>query len=101
MGSSSSVSMVDAFDKSVRAAIRNGKIKRIDQAALIEAGRKVAAYMDLPDWPYVDGKMDTINASTFLKYCCALGIAPDLEAVVEKNGGKLAQLREADKRSRA
>lgn len=95
------LTIVESFDKSVRAAIRNGRIKRLDQAALIEAARKVAVLMDKPDWPYVDGKMDTVNAATFLKYCTALGICPDLEAVVEKKGGKLAQLREADKKKRS
>lgn len=90
------ISVRASFDRSVRAAVRAGLIKKIDQAAVIDAARKVADYMDTPGWPYVDEKLDTVTAGTFLKYCDSLGITPKLDAKPNKDGSKLARIKELD-----
>lgn len=90
-------SVLAAFDKSVRAAVRNGRCKRVDQAALIEAGRRLAAYMDQPGWPQVGDRWDNASAGTLLKYCQALGITPDApEGNDKKAPSKLERLRALD-----
>ena len=90
------ISVRESFDKSVRAAVRAGLIKKLDQGALIDAARKVADYMDTPGWPYVDEKLDTVTAGTFLKYCDSLGITPQLDVKPNKEGSKLARIKELD-----
>lgn len=95
-GEAKPISVRESFDKSVRAAVRAGLIKKLDQGALIDAARKVADYMDTPGWPYVDEKLDTVTAGTFLKYCDSLGITPKLDVKPNKDGSKLARIKELD-----
>lgn len=95
-GEAKPISVRESFDKSVRAAVRAGLIKKLDQGALIDAARKVADYMDTPGWPYVDEKLDTVTAGTFLKYCDSLGITPKLDVKQNKDGSKLARIKELD-----
>lgn len=94
------MSVVDAFDASVESAASSGRIDRAAQAALIAAGRKVAALMDEPGWPIIcaddqgKGKFDNVSPSTLLKYCEALGICPDLDASEKRRAADgLAKLR--------
>lgn len=98
---SSRKSVTEAFDASVASAVAAERIDRHAQAALIAAGRKVAALMDEPGWPIIcadeqgkGGKYDNVSPSTLLKYCEALGICPDLDAADKRkvNDG-LAKLR--------
>ena len=72
-------SMRAAVDRSIRAAIRADRIKKLDQSALIRASQKLADHMDLPGWPLLDGKLDTSTAPTLLRYLTALGVAPELD----------------------
>lgn len=52
-----------------------GIIDRVRQGAIIEAAEKVAKVMDTDEWPMVNGKIDNVSPSVFLKYCDKLGIA--------------------------
>ena len=71
--------VMDAFERSVAAAIADGSLDAEKCGALIEAARKVATMLDDPDWPIVRGKLDNVSPSVFLKYCDALGITPDVK----------------------
>ena len=71
--------MRSAVDRSIRAAIRADRIRKLDQSALIMAAQKLADHMDLPGWPMIDGKLDTSTAPTLLRYLSALGVAPELD----------------------
>ena len=75
----STTTMRAAVDRSIRAAIRADRIKKLDQSALIRASQKLADHMDLPGWPLLDGKLDTSTAPTLLRYLTALGVAPELD----------------------
>ena len=82
--------VLEAFDASVEAAISDGSLDEVKQGAMIEAARKVAAVFDEPEWPIVRGKLDNVSPSVFLKYCDALGLAPDAQHIEKKQQGKLA-----------
>ena len=69
-------SVSDAFEKSVERAVSDGIVDRERDAALIEAARKLAWMMDTPEWPIVNGKLDNVSPSAFLKYCDKLHIGP-------------------------
>lgn len=70
-------SVYAALNRSVKAAAAAGRIDLDAQAALVAAARKVARVMDEPGWPVVGGRFDNVSPSMLLKYCDALGIAPD------------------------
>ena len=65
------------FNSSVNEAVRDGRLDRKKHGALIEAARKMAATMDRPGWPIIDGKFDNVTPSTFQKYLEALHLTPD------------------------
>lgn len=69
-------SVLEAFEKSVNAAIDAGTVDEDRDAALIEAARRLAIMMDEPEWPLVRGKLDNVSPSAFLKYCDKLHIGP-------------------------
>lgn len=71
------MSVVESFDAAIDAAIKDGCLDRVKHGAAIEAARKVASMMDEPQWPMVNGKLDNVSPSVFLKYCDSLGIMPD------------------------
>lgn len=93
MAAAKTLTMREAFDRSIRAAIRDGVITRTTQSALIRAGQKLAAHMDLEGWPMIDGKLDTSTAPTLLKYMQVLGLAPDLDKKATASS-KLEKIRE-------
>jgi len=77
-----------ALNRSIDHAVKAGRVDPDAQAAIIAAARKVARVMDAPGWPLVEGgRFDNVSPSTFLKYCDALGLSPDLG----KESGKPAK----------
>lgn len=72
----------ESLEKSIAAAVEEGRIDLAGHAALIASARRIAAVMDEPEWPMVNGKFDNVSPSAFLKYCQALGITPDPERKV-------------------
>ena len=82
----------EAYDTAVAYAIAHGTIDAARDGAVIEAGRKVAAMMDAPDWPMVNGKLDNVSPSAFLKYCDALRIRPEADAVEKPKAAKLTAM---------
>lgn len=88
------MTVLEAFEQSIRAAIASGSLDAEKNAAPIEAGRKVAALMDDPEFPYINGKYDNVSAALFLKYCTALGLVEVAEvAKAEKPKDKLAEIK--------
>lgn len=85
------MSVLDAFNTAVVKAIEEKRLEEEKHGPVIEAGRKVAAVMDDPDWPMVRGKIDNVSPSVFLKYCDALGILPDanVNASMKKSDGNV------------
>lgn len=69
-------SVSDALERS----IRNAKHLRAEHSAPVAAARMAARRLDLLDqngWE-IDGKLDNVTLPTFLKYCQALGLIPEL-----------------------
>ena len=64
----------EALNIAIREAVKDGRINRKKQGAVIEAARKVASVMDAPEWPIVRGKIDNVSPGVFLKYCEKLGL---------------------------
>lgn len=85
------MSVLDAFNVAIGKAIEEKRLDEEKHGPAIEAGRKVAAVMDDPDWPMVRGKIDNVSPSVFLKYCDALGILPDanVSASMQKSDGNV------------
>lgn len=67
----------ESLERSISAAVQEGRIDLSGHAALIASARRIASVMDDPEWPMVNGKFDNVSPSAFLKYCQALGITPD------------------------
>ena len=88
------MTVVSSFNAAVKQAVDEGKLDRKKHGAAIAAGKKVASIMDEPTWPMVNGKLDNVSPSVFLKYCDALGILPDTKAakLPEKDKGKTIQV---------
>ena len=80
--------VLDAFDASVNAAVKDGTLDASKHGVTIEAARKVASVLDEPDWPIVRGKLDNVSPSVFLKYCDALGLTPGELPEKQKPKGK-------------
>ena len=78
------MSVLEAFNVAVEQALEEKTLDSERHGAAIEAGRKVAAVMDSPEWPMVRGKIDNVSPSVFLKYCDALGILPSVDVSAEK-----------------
>ena len=96
------MSVLEAYNASIAAAIDDGTLDTVKNGAIIEAARKVAALFDNPDWPIVNGKLDNVSPSVFLKYCEALHIAPDAEIPQAKpKSSRLTMMVNASKFSRA
>ena len=57
-------------------AVKDGRLDRKKDGALIEAARKMAATMDRDGWPLIDGKFDNVTPSTFRQYCEILHLTP-------------------------
>ena len=70
------MSVTNAFNESVAAAIESGALDEKAHGAAIEAARKLAGMMDSPEWPMVNGKLDNVSPGVFLKYCNSLGLVP-------------------------
>ena len=58
------ISVLEAFDASVAAAVASGRLDRRAQAAPIAAARRVAALMDEPSWPIICEREDGAAASS-------------------------------------
>ena len=69
------MSVYSKFNNAVNDGVKKGTIDRTRQGAIISAGRKLAKIMDDPSWPMINGKIDNVSPSVFLKYCEKLGIA--------------------------
>lgn len=69
--------VLSKFNKSIKAEIEAGRIDANIQGPIIEAAKKVARVMDQKGWPMVNGKVDNVSPSVFLKYCEKLGLTPD------------------------
>jgi hypothetical protein len=97
------MSVVSDFDTAVNAAIKSGQLNQEQHGAIITAARKVATVMDEAEWPIVRGKIDNVSPAVFLKYCTALGIVPNIEAVGKKPAkvSKLAKFENAKYRKTA
>lgn len=94
--------VLNAFDASVDAAVKNGALDTVENGAVIEAARKVAAIFDQPEWPMVNGKLDNVSPSVFLKYCDALGLTPDASVITEKpQASRLTMMVSSSKFSKA
>ena len=63
-----------ALNTAIREGIENGTIDKKKHGPVIEAAKKVSSVMDQEGWPIVNGKIDNVSPSVFLKYCEALGI---------------------------
>ena len=64
----------DALNAAIREGVKDGTIDRKKHGPVIEAARKVSSVMDQEGWPIVNGKIDNVSPSVFLKYCEDLGI---------------------------
>ena len=78
------MSVTDAFNESVSAAIAAGMLDKDAHGAAIEAARKLAGMMDEPTWPMVNGKLDNVSPGVFLKYCNSLGLVPCVTEIKRK-----------------
>lgn len=90
--------MLEATNISVDAAIKDGSLDADINAGPIAAIRTVAAQIDHPDFPIVEGKFDNVSLSAYLRYCIELRLTPasraDLEPKAGDSGGsKLGGLR--------
>lgn len=67
-----------AVDKSVKAAVADGRLDSERHAAPIAMLRSMADYLDVPsaDTP----SFRYVTPASFLAYCDRLGLAPDLDA---------------------
>ena len=91
----------DAFDASVDSAIRDGRLDEAKHGAIIEAARKLAVVFDSPDWPMVNGKLDNVTPSVFLKYCESLGITPTEVSAQKEQASRLTVLTNKTKFAKA
>ena len=73
------MSVLSKFNYAVDDAVKNGIIDRKRQGPLISAARKIAKVMDDPDWPIIQGKIDNVSPSVFLKYCQELKLTPEMK----------------------
>ena len=46
-------------------------------AGPVAVARKLADFLDDPDWPYVRDKFDNVTPAKFLDYCVHLGLVPE------------------------
>lgn len=71
-----------AVDKSVKAAVKDGRLDSERHAAPIAMLRSMADYLDVPsaDTP----SFRYVTPASFLAYCDRLGLAPDLDAAKAK-----------------
>lgn len=90
---------MDVYDgtmAAVEAARTAGVVTDMDEGA-VEALLQLAARLDDPDYPNIDGRFDNVTAALYFKACEQLGLTPSgrsrLAEKKETGGGKLAQLR--------
>lgn len=57
-------------------------------SATVELLRRLAARMDDPCFPNIDGRFDNVTESLFLKTSVALGLTPEMRAAWEKKERK-------------
>ena len=94
------MSVVEKFDASVSQAIERGALDTVKHGATIAAARKVASMFDDPEWPIVNGKLDNVSPSVFLKYCDALGLLPDVDVKAKPDVKSLGKLVSIQNRAR-
>ena len=99
----SDVSMLATVDAAIAAA---SWITPADRGT-VELLRRLAARLDHPDFPEIDGRFDNGSEALLLKTSAALGLTPEMRAAWEKKerkggGGKdLQKLRKDAARLRA
>ena len=79
----------EAVEKSISAAIAAGKVDADGHAAALQALRALAAKADLCS------EKDNVTFPTLLKYLAALGMLPDVEPAKAQRGEPLADRMEA------
>ena len=94
MADGAPASMLDAVEDSIAAATW---LTEADNGTC-ELLLRLAARMDDPDFPVIDGRFDNVTESLFLKTAAALGLTPEMRATWEKrekksSGSNLAKLR--------
>ena len=72
--------VLSRFNSSVNEAVKDGRLDRKKHGALIEAARKLAATMDRPGWPIIEGRFDNVTPSTYKQYCEMLHLTPPPKA---------------------
>lgn len=96
------VSMLATLDEALQAA----EWVTDADAGTVELLRRLAARLDDPDFPVIDGRFDNVSESLFLKTSAALGLTPEMRAVWEKKEKKndadaLAKFRKGTKKLHA
>ena len=71
------MSCLSRLNSSISEAVKDGRLDRRKDGALIEAARKLAATMDREGWPIIDGRFDNVTPSTYKQYCEMLHLTPD------------------------
>ena len=110
------MSLVKATEKTIRAAVKAGKLSRTDDAgpiqALILLARKIDAWDEIVAFALADAadmggrpavpQNDNVSLASYLKYCESLGLTPAAQAKkpdAKKDEGKpkskLAAVRES------
>lgn len=94
MADGAPASMLDAAEE----AIASADWLTDADGATVELLLRLAARMDDPDFPVIDGRFDNVTESLFLKTAAALGLTPEMRATWEKRekksgGSNLTKLR--------
>ena len=71
------MTVLSRFNTAINIAVKDGRLDRKKDGAIIEAARMMAQTMDRPGWPIIDGKFDNVTPSTFKQYCELLHLTPD------------------------
>ena len=87
-------SILETVDDALRAA---DWITPADQPT-VELLRRLANRLDDPDFPTIEGRVDNVSESWFVKTAAALGLTPEMRAAWAKkekkvDGGRLETLR--------
>lgn len=68
----------------VRGAVEAAEWLTPADAGTVALLLRLAARLDHPDFPIIDGKFDNVSESLFLKTSAALGLTPEMRAAWEK-----------------
>lgn len=99
-------SLREKTEESLQHAIDAGEIDPARSAGPIAALRLIAAQLDTPTFPIIDGRLDNVSPAKYLDYCRTLRLVPPDQPArpkpekPRKAGGKLVALTDAAARRR-